>query len=90
MKSAATLRLNHCTRGHPSAWPGRTKTDRLIQINVVSPRRHYAPPHRHLTMIRQYATDMTITPAFGCTPAIMRMGSDVNSRGSALDTANTR
>ena len=90
MKSAATLRLNHCTRGHPSVWLGWTKTGQLIQVNVALSRRHYASPRRFLTIVRQYATDMTATPTIGGTPAIMRMGSYVNSGGSALDTANTR
>ena len=90
MKSVATLKLSHCTRGHPSAWLGWTKTGQLIQVNVALSRRHYAGPHRRPTMIRQYATDVTITPAFGCTPGIMRMGSDVNGCGLALDMANTR
>ena len=33
---------------------------------------------------------MTAAPAIGGPPAIVRLGSDVNSDGSALDTADTR
>jgi len=90
MKSVATLRLNLGTAGHPSTWPGWAKPGHLIQVNVALSRRHYTPPHRRPTTIRQYATDVTINPAFGCAPGIMRMGSDVNGCGSALDTADTR
>ena len=90
MKAVATLTLNLCTRGHPSTCPGWAKPVQLIQVNVALSRRPYAPPHRRPTMIRQYAPDMTITPAFGCAPGIMRMGSDVNGCELALDTADTR
>ena len=60
MKSACHSGVNFCTRGHPSAWRGWTRTNHLIEINVAVLRRHYELLPRYLTIIRQYAPDITI------------------------------